>query len=165
MLTRFLLTTILCDAISLFLFAIELIQQISLPRKKIWYSKSRSDIANLVLIHFSSRQWKGGGIDGRACPRTGSSEWIVLTHSVGTRHGCSWCVNPLLLFCWVWPLAGGRILWWRQSHSGWDVSRSLCPCDGERAWDACSWRHQHTVTSWFWVWILLQRSTYMQMFV
>ena len=26
-----------------------------------------------------------------------------------------------------------------KSHSGGDTSRSLCPCDGKRVWDACSW--------------------------
>ena len=32
---------------------------------------------------FSSRQLKGGGIDGRVSPRTGSSDRIVLTHFMG----------------------------------------------------------------------------------
>ena len=38
--------------------------------------------------HFSSSQWKGGGIDGRVGPRTGASERRVLAHCAGARRGC-----------------------------------------------------------------------------
>ena len=38
-----------------------------------------------VSGHFSSRQCKERGIDGRVGPRTGSSRRIVLAHCAGTR--------------------------------------------------------------------------------
>jgi hypothetical protein len=50
-----------------------------------------------VWEHFSSHQWKGGGIDGWVSPRTGASERIVLVHCTGTRRGCAWWGNALLL--------------------------------------------------------------------
>jgi hypothetical protein len=37
-----------------------------------------------VREHFSSHQWKGGGIDGGVSPRTGASERIALAHCAGT---------------------------------------------------------------------------------
>ena len=49
-----------------------------------------------VSEHFPSSQWKGGGIDGWVSPGTGTSDRIVLAHSVrhasrlllvGSRHG------------------------------------------------------------------------------
>jgi hypothetical protein len=36
-----------------------------------------------VWEQVSSRQWKGRGIDGGVSPRTGTSEWITLTHRTG----------------------------------------------------------------------------------
>ena len=36
-----------------------------------------------VSDHFSSLHWKGGDIDGRVSPRTGTSEWIVLAKLCG----------------------------------------------------------------------------------
>jgi hypothetical protein len=50
-----------------------------------------------VWEHFSSHQWKGGGIDEWVSPRTGASERIVLVHCTGTRRGCAWWGNVLLL--------------------------------------------------------------------
>ena len=49
----------------------------SLKRKKIYVFWE--DVSG----YFSSHQWKGGGIDGRVSPRTGSSDRIVLAHCVG----------------------------------------------------------------------------------
>ena len=51
-----------------------------------------------VSGYFSSHQWKGGGIDGRVSPRTGSSDRIVLAH-------CAEHVSWLLLV--LGSLSGG----------------------------------------------------------
>ena len=64
--------------------------------------------------HFSSSQWKGGGIDGRVGPRTGASERRVLAHCAGARRGC---------------VPSGKV-------GG--TSPLLFPRDGKRAPDACS---------------------------
>ena len=45
--------------------------------------KKINDSRKGVSGHFSSSQWKGGGIDGGVSPRTGTSDRIVLTHCVG----------------------------------------------------------------------------------
>ena len=44
-----------------------------------------------VSGHFSSSQWKGGGIDGRVSPWTGDSDRIVLTHDTGYASRLVWC--------------------------------------------------------------------------
>ena len=66
------------------------------PRDELAKDKKIHGFWENVWEHFSSRQWKGGGIDGRVSPRTGVSRWIVLVHffhhCVGTRHGCAWWV-------------------------------------------------------------------------
>ncbi len=61
-------------------------------RKKI--HDSWENVGQNLSIYPSSK--KGGGIDGRVGPRTGSSEWIVQTHYTGTRRGDGWCGNDFL---------------------------------------------------------------------
>ena len=46
-----------------------------------------------VSGYFSSRQWKGGGIDGRVSPRTGTSDRIVPDPLCGHTSWCAWCGN------------------------------------------------------------------------
>ncbi len=60
-------------------------------------SKPRKVKKKKKIMNFSSHQWKGGGIDGRVIPRTGTSDRIVLTHCADTRPGSAWWGNDLLL--------------------------------------------------------------------
>ena len=93
-----------------------------------------------LIFPYTGTLLKGRGIDEQVSLRTGTSEWIVLVHCEGTHRGCAWCGNALLLFVLLnLALGGNRILWWRKSHSVWDTSRSLFPCDDKKAWDVCYW--------------------------
>ena len=71
-------------------------------------------------MHFSSLQWKEGGIDGRVSSRTGTSDRIVLTHCtgyasrlrlVGVRHGRARVITRGIEMCVLegantWSIAG-----------------------------------------------------------
>jgi hypothetical protein len=72
---------------------------------------SSEDVSGYFFFSLRCR-WKGGGIDGRVIPRTGTSEWIVLSHFTDTRRGCTWCGNTFLLFVLLNLTVGlNRILW------------------------------------------------------
>ena len=65
-----------------------------------------------LLDYFSSHQWKGGGIDGRVRPRTGTSDRIVLVRYVGhtSRLRLVWEYLLLLVLLKTTLGGGGRIL-------------------------------------------------------
>jgi hypothetical protein len=109
---------------------------------------------------FPHTVWKGGRIDVRVSPRTGVSEWIVLTHCVGKRPGYDWWGNGFLLIVLKNLVLDGSDGGVRFSYNvrhilGWTVSRSLFPCDGKRVGDVFLMT-SNVVVCWFWVWILLQ---------
>jgi hypothetical protein len=87
-----------------------------------------------VWEYFYSRQWKGGGIDGRVKPRTGSSEWkswpIARVNDRVALGG-----EMLVVSCFEGSGPSDNVV----HIPVWDVSRSLFPRDGKRDWDVCSW--------------------------